>query len=339
MEKISVMGIDLAKQVFFVYAADRNGKKLVSKEFRRRDLFRFVSGLPKCLIGMEACASAHYWAREFQKIGHEVRLMAPQFVKPYVKSNKNDAKDAEAIWEAVTRPNMRFVPIKQTWQQDIQSIHRVRNRWLKSRTALLNEIHGLLGEYGIVVSRLPKRLLKELAELVSPESGELAIEMKQLLSTMSEELKQLENYRETCDERLKKLSIRYEACTRLETIPGVGTITATAVIAAVSQPELFKSGREFAAWLGLVPRQSSSGGKPQLLGISKRGDSYIRCLLVHGARSAIIHAGKKTDRLSLWAMKKKESRGGNRAAVALANKNARIIWALMTSGETFRAVA
>jgi len=339
MNKVSVMGIDLAKHVFQVYGADKKGQRLFSKSIKRAQLIKFISEMPTCLIGMEACGSAHFWAREFQRSGHKVKLIAPQFVKPFVKSNKNDAADAEAIAEAVVRPTMRFVPIKQSWQQDIQSVHRVRQRWVRAQTATINEIHGLLGEYGLVVSRSPRQLLKQIGELIAPEDTRLSIEMKHLMSLLIEEYKELQSRREESDEKLQRVGKDNEVCKRLSTIPGIGHITATAILTVVSDPTLFKNGREFAAWLGLVPRQQSSGGKNVLLGISKRGDSYIRSLLVHGSRSALHHATGKTDRLSIWAVNKKETRGSNRATVALANKNARIIWALLSRNEDYRTVA
>jgi transposase len=338
MKEISVIGIDLAKEVFQLHGADRQGKPVLKKKISSRaKLLEFVANLQPCLIGMEACSGASFWAREFLKHGHEVKLMAGQFVKPYVKSNKNDAADAEAIAEAVVRPNMRFVPIKHTWQQDLQMLHRIRQRLVRNRTAVINELHGLLLEYGIALPRSKSRILKELALLLAPESEKLSQDAKICFEVLVDELKALEIRVEQCSEKIERFAAAHEVCQRIQKIPGVGVMTSTAVIAAVGDPKLFKNGRQFSAWLGLVPRQSSSGGKSVLLGISKRGDPYIRSLLVHGGRSVLRVAHLKTDRVSQWALRKAGERGQNRAVVAVANKNARIIWSLMSSGKEYQS--
>jgi transposase len=337
MNTISVLGIDLAKRVFQLHGVDDRGKAVLKKTVKRQDLLGFIANLPPCLIGMESCGGASFWAREFQRHGHTVKLIAPQFVKPYVKSNKNDAADAEAIAEAVTRPSMRFVAIKQVVHQDIQSLHRIRSRLLQQRTAVINEIHGLLHEYGIILPLFRDKIPLKLAELLEYESGELTQDAKENFQILVDELKSTNERVKACDRKIQKIINKNEVCQRLSEIPGVGPLTATAVVASVPDAKVFKNGRQFAAFLGLVPRQNSSGGKSVLLGISKRGDTYLRTLLVHGGRSVLLHATGKTDHLSLWALNKKETRGHNRAAVALANKRARVIWAMMATGESYKA--
>lgn len=337
MKKVTVLGVDLAKRIFQLHGTDENGKTVLKKKIRRAELKTFIANLSPCLIGMEACGGAHYWAREFQGLGHTARLMAPQFVSPYVKTNKDDAADAEAINEAVTRPNMRFVPIKQIEHQDIQSWHRVRRGFIKRRIALTNELNGLMSEYGIVLPDKYSKLIEKIASLIDPSSEKVTSDTKQLLALMIEELKELQDRLRSCDEKLEYFSKKNEVCGRLQTIPGVGLITATAIVAAAPDPSVFKNGRQFSAWLGLVPKHEGTGGKTILRGISKRGDSYIRMLLVHGGRAVLRSAEGKTDRLSTWALEKEKTRGKKKTMVALANRNARIIWALMSSGKSYRA--
>lgn len=339
MNTISVLGIDLAKKVFQLHGNDQHGQAVLKKQLTRKKLMNFIANLPPCLIGVEACSGSNYWAREFQKCGHTVKQISPQFVKPYVKSNKNDAADAEAIAEAVTRPNMRFVAIKQKEHHDIQTIHRVRQRLVTHRVALTNEFHGLLIEYGVVLSRPIAHMRKELAEVLAPESEVIGADTKEILLSMLEELDSMQKRIDLCDSKIKAISRGSDLCRRLEEIPGVGCITSTAILAGVVDASLFKNGRQFSAWLGLVPRQHSTGGKSVLLKISKRGDCYLRMLLVHGARSKLRVASTKDDRVSKWVCEKKKTRGHNRAIVALANKNARIIWALMSSNQEYRMAA
>lgn len=338
MRRISTVGIDLAKSVFQLHGTDVQGKAVMQKKIRRAELKPVIANLSPCLIGMEACGGSHYWAREFERMGHTVRLISPQFVKPYVKSNKNDAADAEAIAEAVTRPNMRFVPIKQTGHQDIQCLHRVRQRLIHNRTALSNEIRGLLNEYGIVIPKSLRRLKERLPLILEDASNELSPMARDLFAGLQEELRNIEKQTEKYEAKIRKIFEESEVCQRIKEIEGVGPITSTAIIASVSNPQVFRNGRQFSAWLGLVPRQNSSGGKTTLLGISKRGDGYLRSLLIHGARSVVTNAKKKKDRRSLWIAGKETSRGFNKACVAVANKNARIIWALMAHGTEYRKV-
>jgi len=333
---MNVLGIDIAKHVFHAVGMDNTGEIVFRKRLSRHDLIPFMAKLPPVLIGMEACGGAHYWARRFREHGHNVKLMAPQFVKPYVKSNKNDSRDAEAIAEAVTRPTMRFVPIKDVDQQDIQALHRVRERLIGERTALVNEVHGLLHEYGIVIPKGVAKFRQAVIGKLESEKDKLTSLSQEMFWKLIEEFAGLEKQLAYYQEKLEALATTHPECQRLMTIPGVGPLTATALVAAVSDASAFKNGRQFAAWLGLVPRQHSTGGKDRLLGISKRGDSYLRKLLVHGARTTIRWVGRKTDRRSPWIRQLVERRGKNRTAVAVANKNARIVWALLTSHQDYQ---
>ena len=333
---MSVLGIDIAKRVFHAVGMDERGKIVLRKRLSRHDLIPFLAKLPPVLIGMEACGGAHYWARRFREHGHEVKLMAPQFVKPYVKSNKNDSRDAEAIAEAMTRPTMRFVPTKEVDQQDLQALHRVRERLIGARTALVNEVHGLLHEYGIVIPKGVAKFRQAVVGKLESEQDKLTPLSQEMFWKLIDEFAALEKQLASYQEKLEALAQSHPECQRLMTIPGIGPFTATALVAAVSDASAFKNGRQFAAWLGLVPRQHSTGGKERLLGISKRGDSYLRKLLVHGARTTIRWVGCKTDRRSQWIRHLVERRGKNRTAVAVANKNARIVWALLTSHQDYQ---
>lgn len=328
----NVIGIDLAKSIFHVHAADRSGRKLWAKKLSREKLTQTIENHPKCLIAMEACASANFWARKFQAMGHEVRLISPQYVKPFVKTNKNDFNDAEAIIEAVLRPTMRFVTPKSERQQDIQSIHRVRSRLVRTRTAIKNEIHGILLEYGYALPLSVNKFFLSLAVVL--DEAPLAGALKEMLGLLREEYEETDKKINRCEAELKKIASDPQ-CQRIMGIPGVGMLTATAILAVPNLRD-FKNGREFSASLGLVPRQKSTGGRHLLLGISKRGDTYLRTLLVHGSRSVLRTAANSTDRLSKWGLEKYHTRGANRAAVALANKRARIIWAVATKGEDYR---
>ncbi|MFQ5488856.1 MAG: IS110 family transposase, partial [Gammaproteobacteria bacterium] len=317
---------------------DRRGHVVFRKKLSRGKLLAFMANLPACRVGMEACGGAHDWARRFRDMGHEVRLMSPQFVKPYVKSNKNDGSDAEAICEAVERPNMRFVPIKGE-QQDIQSLHRARSQAIAHRTAQGNQIRGLLMEYGLVVPQGLARLRKRLPEILEDAENGLTAGFRETLFDLYQELRRLDEWVAGYDARIKALSAQNEACRLLMTIPGIGPLIATALVAAVGDASVFRNGREMAAWLGLVPRQHSTGGKPRLLGISKRGDSYLRQLLIHGARAVVWFADRKEDRRSRWVVGLEHRRGRNVAAVALANKTVRAAWALLTRGEAYQPQA
>jgi transposase len=338
-QKFSVLGIDIAKQVFHLVGMNEQGTILLRKRLYRAQVMTFIAQLPPMLIGMEACGGAHYWARRFQEHGHEVKLMAPQFVTPYRKANKNDMRDAEAIAEAVPRSTMRFVPIKSVDQQDLQALQRVRERLMKARTALINETRGLLHEYGIIVPQGASTFRKHVLEKLANEATKLTPSSQELFQQLLEELAALDARIAAYDAQLAQVAQTHPVCQRLMTIPGLGELTATALVAAVSDASQFKNGRQFAAWLGLVPRQHSTGGKARLLGISKHGDLYLRKLLVHGARSCLRWVNRKSDRRSQWVRSLMERRGWNRAAVALANKNARVAWALMSTEQVYRTAA
>jgi transposase len=340
--QVTALGIDLAKAVFQLHGVDRHGKAVLRKKLSRGQLLTFVANLPCCQIGMEACGGASYWAREFRKLGHEVKLIAPQFVRPYVKSNKNDAADAEAICEALLRPHMRFVTPKSVDQQDLQSLNRIRSRLVAARTALINEARGLLGEYGVVLPKGSSWVRKRLAESVDQALAEakMTTMSRRLFEDLLEELAVLEVRIKRYDAQVQAIHRSHPVCQRLARIPGVGPVTTTAVVGAVGDPLAFKNGRQFAAWLGLVPRQYSSGGKERLLGISKRGDVHLRTLLIHGARTVIRHRDENAqDKRGKWLNSLIERRGVNRATVALANKNARSMWVLMARGEDYREAA
>lgn len=336
---VTTLGIDLAKRVFHVHGEDARGNVVVRKQLSRKKLPEFLGNLSPCLIGMEACGGAHYWAREIRKLGHDTRLMAPQYVKPYVKTNKNDYNDAEAICEAVRRPNMRFVGVKEVAQQDIQSLHRIRSGYLQSRTRIVNQIRGLLTEYGIVIGQQVSQLRRRLPEILEEGDNGLTDFGRELFAGLYEELARLDQRIGACDEQIDRLFKINEDCQRLAEVEGIGPITATALVASVGNPQVFRKGRQMSAWLGLVPRQNSTGGKIVLLGISKRGDRYLRTLLIHGARSVVSRAEGKSDARSRWINQLRQRCGLNKACVALANKNARIAWALMATGDHYRKAA
>lgn len=330
------IGLDLAKYVFEVHGVDTHGKVVLRKTLRRDAVSRFFANLPRCLVGMEASNGAHYWARVLTDLGHDVRLISPQFVKPYVKSNKNDRNDAEAICEAISRPSMRFVPPKSSEQLAIQAVHRIRRRLITERGRLANQIRGLLAEHGVVIARDISRLRRALADIAGSLDDGLNEMIRILVREAWEELAELDQRIVSYDRRVRELYRASELCQRIGKIEGIGPVTATALVAAVGDRTCFKNGRQFAAWLGLVPKQQSSGGRTRLLGISKRGDRYLRTLLIHGARAALGKVGDKQDPRSLWLGKMRERRHPNVVAVALANKNARIIWAMLASDEVYK---
>ena len=335
--KITSVGIDLAKNVFQLHAVDERGKIVLRRQLRRDQMAAFFANLPPCLIGMEACGSAHYWARTLQSFGHTARLMSPQFVKPYVKSNKNDVADAEAICEAVARPNMRFVPVKSVEQQTVLSLHRVRQGFVKARTAQANQIRSLLGEFGLIMPAGISHIAKRVPGLLEDTSNPLPGSLRQLITRLTEHLKDLDQLVDEFETQIKAWHRSSELSMRLEKIPGIGPLGASALVASIADATSFDSGRQLSAWLGLVPRQHSSGGKPTLLGISKRGDAYLRTLLIHGARSAILAAQRKAVNTNMWLAGLLDRRHPNVAAVALANKNVRTVWALLAHGRQFRA--
>ena len=334
--KITTIGIDLAKNVFQVHGVDAHGKAVLKKSLKRAQMAAFFANLSPCLVGMEACAGAHHWARKLQSFGHTVGLMAPQFVKPYVKSNKNDAADAQAICEAVTRPSMRFVAIKSVEQQAVLALHRVRQGLVKSRTAQANQIRGLLGEYGLILPQGIAHIAKRVPALIEDATNDLPGSFRMLVARLLDQLKALEQQVVQLEAQIKAWHRDSDASRRLEQVPGIGPLTASALVASIGEARSFDNGRQVAAWLGLVPRQHSSGGKPTLLGISKRGDSYLRTVLIHGARAVILAARRKPDQGG-WLRDLLRRRNPNVAAVALANKNARIAWALLAHERSYRA--
>ncbi len=336
MTKITTVGLDLAKLVFQVHAADQGGRPVVRKKLRRRQVLVFFAGLSPCLVGLEACASAHYWARELQALGHEVRLIPPQYVKPFVKTNKNDASDAEAICEALMRPTMRFAAVKSVEQQSVLMLHRARELLVRQRTMLINALRGHCGEFGLVVAQGASKVTALIEMIEDPEDEDLPALARTALGSLVEQLRMTQIQVLGLEKKLKAWHRTNEASRRLETIPGVGVITATALVATIGDASQFHSGRQLAAWLGLVPRQRSSGGKERLGRISKRGDGYIRRLLVHGARADLRWSKHRKERRSIWQESLLARRPTNVVLVAMAKKTARVVWAMLSRGETFR---
>src|SRR6202050_1466644 len=334
---ITTVGIDLAKNVFQVHGVDARGKVVLRRQLRREQVVRFFVKLPPCLVGMESCASAPHWGRTLERFGHSVRLMATQFVKPYVKANKNDVADAEAICEAVCRPNMRFVPIKNVEQQSILSVHRVRTGFVKARTAQANQIRGLLGEFGLVIPQGIINVAKRVPEILEDASNELPAPFRHLIDRLTKHLKELDRQVKEFEREIVAWHRSSGPSRQLEKIPGIGPLAASALVASIADGHSFDNGQQVSAWLGLVPRQSSSGGKPTLLGMSKRGDAYLRTLLIHGARSAILAARNKVDNTGGGLTNLLKRRHPNIAAVALANKNVRTVWAILAHGGEYRA--
>lgn len=342
MKTITTIGIDLAKNSFSVYGVDAKGKCVLQRTLSRSGVIKFFANLHACLVGMEACASSEYWARTIESLGHEVRRIHPRYVKAYLLGAKNDANDAAAICEAVQRPNMRFVPHKSPEQVDIQCVHRIRQGYIRSRTALINQTRGLLGEYGIIMRQGASQVRLHLPAIIADENNELSGLMRRNLASLYESLCFLDQKIAEQDAALKTIAKENEACKRLMQIPGIGVMTATVLLTVAGIASNFKNGREFAAFLGLVPRQNSTGGKTKLFGISKRGDKYIRTLLVHGARAVLRSAtlGRMPEgRHSKWLMDLIARRGAKRACVGLANKTARIAWSLLAQGTEYKLAA
>jgi len=334
--QITTIGIDLAKTVFQIHAVDADGATVIRKRLRRAEVLSFFAGLEPCLIGMEACGGAHFLGRALQEQGHAVRLMPAQYVKPYVKTNKSDYIDAEAIAEAVTRPRMRFVPIKSDDQLDLQSLHRVRERWVMRRTAVVNQIRGLLLERGITIRKGRCHVDAALPGILEDASARLSGALRVLLAQLRLELDHLQTRIDEADAVIQQTAGENEACRRLVAIPGVGPVTATAIIAAIGNGAAFRKGREFSAWLGMVPGEYTTGGKQKLLGISKRGNTYLRRLFVQGARAVLQQSAKQSSGLSAWLAQLTARTHPNVAAVALANKLARMAWAVLAKNEPYR---
>lgn len=339
MSNITLLGVDLAKNVFQLHGVDAKGRSVLRKKLTRSKLLETIANMPACTIAMEACSGANHWHRKFSSFGHEVKIISAQFVKPYVKTNKNDFNDAEAICEAASRPSMRFVTPKTIEQEDLQAMHRIRSRLVEERTALTNQIRGLLAEYGIVIAQGINNVRKKLPEILEDGENELSVRGRELFADLYEELCEKDKRVEAYDTKLNEVFKTNDMCQRISKIEGVGPVTATAIVATIGDPKIFKNGRHFAAFLGLVPRQSSSGGKERLLGISKRGNVYVRSLLIHGGRAVVRVVNKKDDARSKWIRGLRDRRGANKTAVAVANKNARIIWALLAKNEQYRKVS
>lgn len=336
MDKVSVIGLDLAKNVFQVHGADRQGNKVLSRRLKRTEVLAFFAALPACRVGMEACGGAHEWARRIEALGHEIKLMAPQYVKAYVQGNKTDARDAAAICEAAGRASVPAVAIRSRDSQQMQALHRVREGWMKQRTATANQIRGLLGEFGQAITPGMRRLRAEVSAWQDKARMELGV-LCGLIDDLLAHLAQLEERIAKVDRQLQQAHRDHAACQLIESIPGVGVMTATAVVSSFGRAEMFADGRKFACALGLTPREHSSGGKQVLLGISKRGNGYVRKLLVHGARAVLRARMNKPAHADDWVVKLAQRRGHNIAVCALAAKNARRIWAMLHTGEVFRA--
>jgi transposase len=334
---IATLGIDIGKTWFHLIGCNRAGTPVARHKLNRSKLLQFIANLPRCLIGMEACPGSQHFARAFQSHGHEVRLIAPRFIKPYIKGQKNDFNDAAAIAEAVTRPTMRFVVPKSNDQLDLQAIHRVRDRLVGERTAVINQIRAFLIEYGLPVKEGRAALRRNLASVLEDAQNGLSGKMRQLIARLREHWQQLELQIDQCMQEIELIVSRNEECRRLVSIPGIGSLGATALVAAVGNATTFRKGRELAAWLGLVPRQWSTGGKPTLLGIGKRGNSYVRRLFIHGARSVLQHLKRGNHQLGSWMTQLEKRAHKNVVIVAIANKMARIAWAVLARQETYRS--
>jgi transposase len=338
--QVTTIGLDLAKSIFQVHGVDATGRPVLRRRLRRGEVLGFFAKLSPCLVGLEACAGAHWWAREIGAFGHEVRLMPARYVRPYVKRNKNDAADAEAICEALTRPSMRFVPIKGVEQQSVLLLHRARELLVRQRTMLINALRGHLAEFGMVVAVGAGKVRELIAIVADPDDGRVPPLARAALGHLVEHLRSIEDKLAELERDLLAWHRANAVSQRLATVPGIGPITATAITATVGDPAYFRSARHFAAWLGLVPGQHSSGGKERLGRISKRGDSYLRKLLIHGARTVMRWRRRGIGLTgSPWLAGLLERRPVNVTTVALANKNARILWAMMMRGESFRSPA
>lgn len=334
MGVITTVGIDLAKNVFSVHGVDAHGKAVLRKTVGRSKLLELMAQLPPCLVGMEACSGAHQMARELQPLGHAPRIMMSKFIIPFRRNQKNDGNDAEAICEAVGRPGMRFVPIKSVEQQAVLIVHRVRKELVELRNGQINQARSLLAEFGVVIAVGRYRFRQQIGAAL--DDARVPALARQVLHEVNLRIRQFDEDILAYDRQIEVQVRNSAAMQRIVAVCGVGPITASAVVASVGDARLFKNGRQFAAWLGLVPRQFSTGGKPILGRITKQGDVYLRTLLIHGARSALLTLARRNNRLSRWASALIARRGFNKACVALAAKNARIIWALLAKGEVFR---
>jgi transposase len=336
---ITSIGIDLGKTTFHLVALNHQGEIVVRKKFSRKQLLAYAANLPSSLIGIEACSGAHFLGAALRRQGHDVRLIPAQFVKPFLKSNKNDFLDAEAIAEAVGRGNMRFVPIKTDDQLDLQALHRVRDRLVHRRTAVINQIRGFLLERGITFAQGPVNLRRHMPAILEDAEQNITPRMRNLLHTLWQEWKSLNTDIDRVSEEIERIGNQDEGCRRLRQIPGVGPLVSTATVAAIGNGAAFRKGREFAAWLGLVPRQHSTGGKARLCGISKRGNVYLRRMFIHGARAVLLRVKYDTAGFGQWVHQLEARAHRNKVIVAIANKLARIAWAVLSSGNEYRNAA
>jgi transposase len=337
--KITTVGLDLAKNLFTVHGVDERGNTVLRKTIRRSKLLELFAQLPACVVGMEACSGAQHWARELRKLGHDPRIMAAEFVEPYRQGGKNDNNDAAAICEAVGRPKMRFVPIKSTEQQAVLAVHRLRQGLVEERTALINRLRGLLAEYGLIIGVGTARLRNALPLILEDAENGIPAIARQAFADAAQQLTELDERIAAYDRHIAALARASEPAQRLMKIEGVGPITATAMVASIGNATLFKNGRQLAAWLGLTPRQHSTGGKQRLGAMTKHGDVYLRTLLIHGARAVLRTSAARKDGKSRWVEKLRQRRPENVAAVALAAKHARIIWALLAHNQEYRPSA
>jgi transposase len=336
MNEVITIGVDLAKNVFQVHGVDAAGAVVVRCQLRRGQVLPFFKKQPPCLVGMEACATAHHWARQLIELGHEVKLMPPHYVKPYVKRGKNDAADAQAICEAVTRPTMRFVSVKGTEQQGVLMLHRTRELLVRQRTMLINAMRAHMAEFGIVAPVGVPQVKKLLGIIADAHDARLPTVARTCLESLARQFLSLGAEIHAAEKHIHAWHRSNEVSRRLETIPGIGPIIASALAASITDPEVFRSGRELAAWIGLVPRQNSTGGKQRLGKISKQGDRYLRWLLVAGAMSVVRHARRRGTANLPWLTNIIARKPTKVAAVALANKTARIVWALLRHGGTYQ---
>lgn len=335
MSNVTVLGIDLAKDVFQLHGVNEHGKQVLSKKISRSSLPSLIANLPSCKIVMEACGSANYWSRKFMSYGHKVSQISPQHVKPFVQGNKNDKNDARAIVIASLQDGMPTVSIKTVEQQEIQILHGYRDSLVKDRTAVANRIRGYLQEMGLFLEKGLSQVRKKVPLFLEDAENELTVEMREIISSCHKRLLELDKEVEQYTQKIEAFCKRHEVCQRLMKLAGVGPMIASIVYATIGNPCNFKNGRHFAAFLGLVPKEHSSGGKHRLMSISKRGDRYIRSLLIHGGRSVVKVSGKKDDYLNRWVQRIHKERGYNKAAVAVANKNARHMWAIMAYNDKY----
>lgn len=334
---IEILGVDIAKNVFQLHGVNGKGRVVLKRRVMRDQLLEVLAQINRCTVVVEACTGAFYWARKFEALGHQVKIISPQYVKPFVRRQKNDSNDAEAIVAAARQPHIPLVPKKTLEQQDIQALHRARQRMVNHRTAVVSQIRGLLLDRGFAMAKSITRARRLVPDILANLDNELTPMARDAIGELYDLFRDLDRRIASFDKKIEQVFRSSETCQRIATIKGVGPKTATAIIAAIGDGAEFKNGRHLAAWVGLVPRQFSSGDRKVLMGISKRGNQHLRSLLVHGARAVVRTASDKTDLNNQWVNQLRERRGFNRATIAVANKNARIIWAVLRTGEPYRA--